>query len=64
MKLVRFYEEGGPEVLKLEDASAPEPGEGQALIHVDVTGVSFADVLQRQGRYIQRVTLPYVRVRE
>ncbi len=60
MKLVRFYEEGGPEVLKLEDASAPEPGEGQALIHVDVTGVSFADVLQRQGRYIQRVTLPYV----
>ncbi len=60
MKHVKFHEEGGPEVLKLEDAPVPEPGEGQALLRVDVTGVSFADVLQRQGRYIQRVTLPFV----
>jgi NADPH2:quinone reductase len=60
MKLIRFYEEGGPEVLKLEDAPVPEPAEGQVVMHVDVAGVSFADVLQRQGRYITRVKLPFV----
>jgi NADPH2:quinone reductase len=60
MKIVKFYEEGGPEVLKVEDAPDPEPGQGQVVMHVDVTGVSFADVLQRQGRYITRVTLPFV----
>lgn len=60
MKIVRFYEEGGPEVLKLEDSPVPEPAEGQVVMRVDVTGVSFADVLQRQGRYITRVKLPYV----
>ncbi|MGE3984000.1 MAG: zinc-binding alcohol dehydrogenase family protein [Dehalococcoidia bacterium] len=56
---MRFYEEGGPEVLKLEEAEMPEPGAGEARMRVDVTGVSYADVLQRQGRYIFRVKLPY-----
>ncbi len=30
MQVVRFYEYGGPEVLKMEDAPGPEPGPGEA----------------------------------
>ncbi|MGE0058116.1 MAG: zinc-binding alcohol dehydrogenase family protein [Dehalococcoidia bacterium] len=60
MKIVRFHEEGGPEVLKLEDDPIPEPGEGQALLRVDVTGVGYAEVLQRGGKYRERMPLPYV----
>jgi len=60
MKVVRFYEEGGPEVLKLEEAPAPEPGQGEVLVRIDVTGVGFAEVLQRAGRYRVRVPLPAV----
>lgn len=60
MKVVRFHEEGGPEVLKLEEDPIPEPGEGEVLLRIDVTGVSFAEVLQRAGKYRERMPLPYV----
>lgn len=60
MKIVRFHEEGGPEVLKLEDDPIPEPAEGEALLRVDVTGVGYAEVLQRGGKYRERMPLPYV----
>src|SRR3954462_8857584 len=59
MKLVRFHEEGDASVLKLEEGPVPEPGQGEVLLNVDVTGVSFAEVLQRQGKYITRVNLPH-----
>jgi NADPH2:quinone reductase len=59
MKVVRFHEEGGPEVLKLEDLPVPEPGEGEALLKIDVTGIAFAEVLQRGGKYRERMPLPY-----
>ena len=59
MKIVRFHEEGGPEVLKLEDLPVPEPGEGETLLKIDVTGIAFAEVLQRAGKYRERMPLPY-----
>ena len=60
MKVVRFYEEGGPEVLKLEDLPEPEPGKGEVKVRIDVAGVSFADVQQRGGHYRTRPQLPAV----
>lgn len=60
MKVVRFYEEGGPEVLKLEDLPEPEPGDGQVKVRIDVAGVSFADVQQRGGHYRVKPPLPAV----
>jgi len=40
---------GGPEVLRAVDAASPEPGSGQVLVEVKVSGANFLDVYQRIG---------------
>jgi NADPH:quinone reductase-like Zn-dependent oxidoreductase len=51
---------GGPEVLAVRDAPAPEPGPGQVLVHVAAAGVNFADVMMRRGLYPDAPKLPAV----
>lgn len=59
MKIVRYHEKGAPDVLRVEDAPKPSPGEGQVLIRVEACGISYGEVLQRGGRfYPVPVTLP------
>ena len=59
MKIVRYHEKGAPEVLRVEDAPMPSSGEGQVLIRVEASGISYGEVLQRGGRfYPVPVTLP------
>ncbi|MDR3688160.1 MAG: NADP-dependent oxidoreductase [Fimbriimonas sp.] len=43
MKALRFHEYGGPEVLRVEDAPIPEPGEGQIQVKVAGAGVNPVD---------------------
>jgi NADPH2:quinone reductase len=43
---------GGPEVLQLVEAPLPEPAEGEARVRVLAAGVSFTDVLMREGTYL------------
>jgi NADPH:quinone reductase len=50
-KVVRFYETGGPEVLRLEDASVGQPGEGEVRVRHAAVGLNFADTYFRQGYY-------------
>lgn len=50
-KVVRFYETGGPEVLRLEDAPVGDPGEGEVRIRHAAVGLNFADTYFRQGYY-------------
>jgi NADPH:quinone reductase len=50
-KVVRFYEAGGPEVLRWEDVEVGEPGEGQARIRHTAVGVNFIDTYHRSGMY-------------
>ena len=57
MKVVRIHEQGGPEVLRLEDLPTPEPGPGQVRVRVAAAGVNFIDVYHRSGQY--RVALPF-----
>ncbi|MEU6865601.1 zinc-dependent alcohol dehydrogenase family protein [Streptomyces sp. NPDC046876] len=52
---VRFHEIGGPEVLRLEDVPAGEPGPGEALVRIEAIGVNRAEALFRSGRYIEPV---------
>ena len=40
MKAVRLHARGGPEALAYEDASRPEPGDGEVLIQVHATAVT------------------------
>lgn len=56
MKAIRVEQQGGPEVLKLEDISPiEEPGPGQAVVRVVAAGVNFVDVNQRRGTYPRQV---------
>jgi NADPH2:quinone reductase len=48
---IRFYETGGPEVLKLENVEVGEPGPGQARVRHSYIAVNFIDIYFRTGRY-------------
>lgn len=49
--VVRFYETGGPEVLKFEQAELSTPGPGQVHIRHVAVGLNFADTYFRTGYY-------------
>ncbi len=51
MRYVGFDAPGGPEVLKIAEMPAPQPGPADVLIAVEAAGVTHADVMQRQGNY-------------
>ena len=50
-KAIRFYQAGGPEVLKLETVEAGDPGPGEARVRHTYIAVNFIDVYFRTGRY-------------
>ena len=50
-KAIRFYETGGPEVLKFEDVEVGEPSPGQARVRHTYIALNFIDVYFRTGRY-------------
>ncbi|HEX8204986.1 MAG TPA: zinc-binding dehydrogenase [Solirubrobacteraceae bacterium] len=60
MRAVQIQEFGGPEVLRLVDVPAPEPGEGEVLIRVTRAGLNFADTHTRENAYIAKHDLPLI----
>ncbi len=58
VKIVRFYETGGPEVLKIEEQPLPEPGKGEVRLRVKAIGLNRAEVMFRRGMYLQQPKLP------
>ena len=50
-KAVRFYEAGGPEVLKVEDVAVGNPGPGEVRLRHGAVGCNFADTYFRSGYY-------------
>ena len=50
-KVVRFYETGGPDVLRVEELPVGEPGQGEVRIRHSAVGLNFADTYFRQGYY-------------
>ncbi|MDE2363207.1 MAG: quinone oxidoreductase [Hyphomicrobiales bacterium] len=50
-RAIRFYETGGPEVLKLETLEIGEPGPGQARVRHTYVAVNFIDIYIRTGFY-------------
>ena len=57
-KIVRFHETGGADVLKVEDLPLTEPGEGEVRLKVEAIGLNRAEVMFRQGQYLQDPELP------
>lgn len=50
-KTVRFYETGGPDVLRLDDVPVGNPGDGEVRVRHAAVGLNFADTYFRQGYY-------------
>ncbi len=57
-KIVRFHKIGGPEVLEIETLPLEEPGPGEVRIKVEAFGLNRAEVLFRQGLYLERPKTP------
>jgi NADPH2:quinone reductase len=51
MLAVRYYQHGGPEVLKCEEVPTPRPATHEVLIRVKAAGVNYADTVRRNGDY-------------
>lgn len=58
MRAVVVNEQGGPEVLTVQERPTPEPGPGQVRVDVQAAGVNFIDIYQRSGVY--QMALPFV----
>jgi len=57
-RIVRFYETGEADVLKLEDEPLAEPGEGEVRLKVAAIGLNRAEVMFRQGAYLENPQFP------
>src|SRR5215216_340268 len=50
MKAIRIHEDGGPEVLRYEDAPDPEPAPGEVLVELRAASMNHLDIWIRRGR--------------
>ena len=57
-KAVRFYEAGGPEVLKIEEVPLREPGQGEVRIKVAAVGLNRAESMFFHGAYMEQPQFP------
>ena len=48
---IQFHHTGGPDVLRWETVSVPEPGVDDVLIHQSAVGLNFIDIYHRTGLY-------------
>jgi len=50
LKAIRIHEDGGPEVLRYEDAPDPSPGPGEVLIRLRAASLNHLDLWVRKGQ--------------
>lgn len=60
MKIVRFHEYGGPEVLRVEDEPEPVPGPGEVRVRAEAIGVGVPDILVRTNTDAKVWPLPMI----
>jgi NADPH:quinone reductase-like Zn-dependent oxidoreductase len=57
-RIVRFHQTGGPEVLKIETVDVPSPATGEVRIRVKALGLNRAEVMFREGKYLEEPVFP------
>ena len=58
VKIVRFHETGNADVLKIEDLPLVEPKEDEIRLQVKAIALNRAEVMFRQGTYLEQPKLP------
>jgi NADPH2:quinone reductase len=58
VKCIYIEQTGGWEVLRYGDRPIPDPGKGEALVKLALSGVNFSDINQRSG--VNKIPLPAV----
>ncbi|MGE0313827.1 MAG: quinone oxidoreductase [Lautropia sp.] len=56
MKAVRIAAFGAPEVMRVQEVDAPEPGPGEVLVELEMSGINFMDIYMRNGTYAKSQT--------
>ncbi len=59
-RVARIHEHGGPEVLKIETLTLPDPGPGEVVLRHEAAAIAFADTLMCEGTYWLKPPLPTV----
>lgn len=57
-KVVRVYQHGGPEELRIEDVEVGEPGAGEARVRIEAIGLNRSEAAFRAGQYPTRPKFP------
>jgi len=52
-KVIRFYETGNADVLRIENAPSSEPDKGEVRLKVEAIGLNRAEVMFREGQYLE-----------
>jgi acryloyl-coenzyme A reductase len=60
VKAAVLHRTGGPDVFSIEDVPVPWVGDEEALVEVAACGVSFRDVVERNGTYRRDVSFPVI----
>jgi NADPH:quinone reductase-like Zn-dependent oxidoreductase len=57
-KVVRIYQHGGPEELRIEDVDVGEPGPGEVRLRVEAIGLNRSEAMFRAGHYPLKPKFP------
>jgi NADPH:quinone reductase-like Zn-dependent oxidoreductase len=58
VKIIRFHKTGPAEVLQFDELPLPEPGPGEVRLGVKALGLNRAEVMFRNGQYLETPVLP------
>lgn len=57
-KVVRIHEQGGPEVLRIEDLPVADPGAGELRLRIEAIGLNRSEAAFRAGQYPGKPKFP------
>jgi NADPH:quinone reductase-like Zn-dependent oxidoreductase len=57
-RVIRFHRTGGPEVLQIDEIELPPLKNNEVLLKMDALAISRADILWREGDYVEDPILP------
>lgn len=57
-RIVRIHQNGGPEVLKIDEVDVPPPGAGEIAVQIKALGLNRAESMFRSGQYVEAPVFP------